>query len=72
MKIEYFWVEFQAKKMFHFSSTGLKEFEMESRKLEAIPPMLAHIEDYAVKNGFDVLNATSEGTSLKIFLVKKS
>jgi len=33
--------------------------------------MLAYIEDYAERNGFDVLNAVPAGNNTQIFLIKK-
>ncbi len=71
MKIEFMNVNFGQKKLQHVSSAGIKEVKMDSMKIEALPAVLAYIEDYAAKNGLDVLNATAEGGGVQIFLVKK-
>jgi hypothetical protein len=71
MKIEIFNINFVFKKLQHITSTGIHEIDMKTSKIEAIPPVLAYIEEYTEKNGFTILNGSPAGSNIQIFLVKK-
>ena len=71
MKIEMMNINFGLKKLQHITSSGIKNIKMDSVKLDSMPPILAYIEKYATENGFDVLNATTPGSNVSIFLIKK-
>ena len=45
--------------------------KMNNSKIDSMPPILAYIEEYADKNGFEVLNGVSAGANIQIFLIKK-
>ena len=59
------------KKLQHISSSGVKEVKMKNNKVESMAPILAYIEEYAEKNGFEVLNGVGVGNNIQLFLVKK-
>ena len=64
-------INFVMKKLQHISSAGIEIMKMNNSKIDSMPPILAYIEEYADKNGFDVLNGVSAGSNIQIFLIKK-
>ena len=64
-------INFVMKKLQHISSSGIEIVKMNNSKIDSMPPILAYIEEYAVQNGFEVLNGVSAGSNIQIFLIKK-
>ena len=64
-------INFVMKKLQHISSSGIEIMKMNNSKIDSMPPILAYIEEYADKNGFEVLNGVSAGANIQIFLIKK-
>ena len=71
MKIEIMNINFALKKLQHISSAGMNEIKMKNAKVESMSPLLAYIEEYAEKNGFEVLNGVTSGSATQLFLIKK-
>jgi len=71
VKIEVMNINFVMKKLQHISSSGIEIVKMNNSKIDSMPPILAYIEEYAVQNGFEVLNGVSAGSNIQIFLIKK-
>ncbi|MHA1520607.1 MAG: hypothetical protein ACTSRK_10540 [Promethearchaeota archaeon] len=71
MKIEIMNINFYMKKLQHITSEAVKEIKMKNSKMDSVPAMLAYIEEYAAKNGFEFLNGAPAGNSIHIYLVKK-
>ncbi|MHA1672489.1 MAG: hypothetical protein ACTSYI_02580 [Promethearchaeota archaeon] len=71
MKIEIMNINFYIKKLQHITSEGVKEIKMKNSKMDSAPEILAYIENYAAKNGFEFLNGAPAGNNIQIFLVKK-
>ncbi|MFW9864703.1 MAG: hypothetical protein ACFFEN_01265 [Candidatus Thorarchaeota archaeon] len=54
MKVEYIAVNLLARTMTHAKSTGVETTKYEKKSFST--NILAYIEDYITKNGFDIIN----------------
>jgi len=68
MKVEYISVNLLARRMTHAKSSGVETTKYE--KASFSPNVLAYIEDYITKNGFEIINVY--GDNLMVYhLVKR-
>jgi hypothetical protein len=68
VKVEYISVNLLARSMTHAKSSGVETTKYEKKGF--FPKVLAYIEDYITKNGFDIINV--HGDNLLIYhLIKR-
>ena len=63
-----------AKVIIHLTSSGIKETDLKNKKVinkERAQEILAYVENYVNKNGFERVEITSEGNDVSYFLIKK-
>ncbi|MHA1718709.1 MAG: hypothetical protein ACTSWX_07635 [Promethearchaeota archaeon] len=70
MKIEIMNINFMLKKLQHITSKEIIDIRMKNSKIESLPAILAYIEDYSEKNGFEILNGVSAGNNIQLYLIK--
>ena len=68
MKVEYITVNLLARSMTHAKSSGIETTKFEKKSFT--PKILAYIEDYITKNGFEIINVY--GDNLMVYhLIKR-
>lgn len=68
MKVESIAINLLNRSMYHSTSAGVNKTKFEEKVF--FPKVLAYIEDYCTKNGFEIINVTGE--NIRIYhLVKR-
>ncbi|MFW9822266.1 MAG: hypothetical protein ACFFE4_05000 [Candidatus Thorarchaeota archaeon] len=68
MKVESIAINLLNRSMYHSTSSGVNKTKFEEKAF--FPKVLAYIENYCTKNGFDIINVTGE--NIRIYhLVKR-
>jgi len=68
MKVESIAINLLNRSMYHSTSSGINKTKFEKKGF--FPEVLAYIEDYVTKNGFDIINVTGE--NIRIYhLIKR-